>query len=267
MRSINKGEAPKTLLETIQTPGANTWESVGDKASLRYALCVEQWGLCAYCLSRLGGFGEKTKDEEHCEIKPGDVKVEHWEPRNEEGIPEEEKQRRRFDWKNLLGACPGGLKVKQKKGEEGEFVEPRIPLSPAQYHCDTFRGTKPLFLNPAVEKNLHRLFQYNREGRISCRDEAFAKEVNNDIQNLNLNVTHLMKARKRVRTEVMNRFKKELSRKKHSEVSILRKLYKQFLSPNAKGQLEAHCEVALLYLEKKLRRYGDDKWLGEQKRP
>lgn len=107
MRRIEKGLEPACMEELRQTPGAD-WSTVpgADKQKMRKQAWKEQYGLCAYCMSRLS---RPSADG---------MKIEHFVPRAEDNTS-------LFDWSNLLGVCLGNL------GVDG---------AADRFHCDTHRG-------------------------------------------------------------------------------------------------------------------------------
>jgi len=113
MQRITKGTEPAFLARYRQQPDANWDRDVrGDeKQEARELLCKEQGYLCCFCQGR---------------IKPNDaqMKVAHF-------VPQTVDRSLMFNWNNLLGACKGGEKYKEKTKKE-------------DLHCDTKQGSRRL---------------------------------------------------------------------------------------------------------------------------
>ncbi|NOY26594.1 MAG: hypothetical protein GXP62_12030 [Oligoflexia bacterium] len=244
MRSISKGDEPACVAslrremrraqqETGRQPVADDW-NLGDCAQpVRQALCVEQQGLCAYCMQRIKPHGYRS--ELHTR---GGMKVEHFEDRATH--PE-----RMYDWDNLLGVCGGEF-----RGSAG-LVE----------HCDTSRGSQPLCVNPATTSPPCPEDAFTFEKRppdgiangqglwIHPTDPAYQR----DIDRLNLNADHLVYNRWSVLHELGKRLSAcgdEASRRK-----FLRRRFVAAATPGRHGLLPFAPLVAD-YVERKMRVKG-----------
>ena len=114
MRAITKGPEPASLTAHRQTPHGD-YSNYEAKDDLRYALVTEQRGLCCYCMGRI-----------HPER--ASMKIEHWRCQSR-------YRGEQLNFRNLLGACPGGLGGGDKQ--------------PAHLrHCDTRKGDRDLKWNP-----------------------------------------------------------------------------------------------------------------------
>lgn len=125
------------------------------KAEISDALCQEQHGLCAYCMT-------KIKAQEYASMR-----IEHYEAlsRNKELA---------LDYQNYLGVCNGGAKEKE--------VKPRILC------CDAARQEKKLTIDPRNKRQMEAI-AYKRNGQIFVRDDMgldieLVKKMQNDIDNV-----------------------------------------------------------------------------------
>lgn len=222
MRKIDKRERePAGLAEIRTTPGtAGDWSTVpGDcKQAIRNALVEDQGFLCAYCMSQIAP-------------EPTSMKIEHWRARSH--FPEQV-----FDWKNLLGVCPGTIET----------------VSGLERHCDESRENQPLHIDPTTSPpDPGTLFQYTARGEIRPApglDPALSEQVEKDIQTLRLNVRTLRSARKRVHDEVRS----VLSRRKSRYPKNLALLRNRYARPQPPEPLEPYCQVAIQLIERNLRR-------------
>jgi len=109
MRAITKSAEPPSLTAHRLAPYCN-YDNYADRDALRNALATEQRGLCCYCMDRIRS-------------EQGTMKIEHW--RCQARYPGEQ-----LNYRNLLGACPGGQGL------------------PAHLqHCDTRKGDRDLQWN------------------------------------------------------------------------------------------------------------------------
>jgi uncharacterized protein (TIGR02646 family) len=136
-----------------------TYEDFREMDELRQALVEEQRGLCCYCTRPIQPVHDR-------------MNVEHW--RSRARYPE-----LALDYKNLLGACRGGV------------GSPRH-----SQHCDTFKGAKRLSRNPAHRDDRveQRIF-YTPDGTIRSTDPTLDDDLNTV---LNLNTKQLRKDRQNV---------------------------------------------------------------------
>jgi uncharacterized protein (TIGR02646 family) len=159
-----KGAAPKVLTGWQATPGAG-WDSLpaADKDEVRDALLRDQGSLCAYCERRIPA-------------KDGRMKIEHWQAQAGGEGP--------LRWRNLLGVCLGDERA-ETGAPEGE------------QHCDTARGSAPLFLHPVEGQgpSPRDHLRYTSEGEVRPSQEGLAASVQRDIDVLNLNAARLRRAR------------------------------------------------------------------------
>jgi uncharacterized protein (TIGR02646 family) len=235
MRRIQKGAAPAALKPLEKDKAAN-WERVDGvtRQQLREALFAEQHGLCAYCLSRL--------NDPRLRPDPapgrGGMKIEHFEARNEAGIPEDERHRRCFEWSNLLGVCPGGEDAPAERRVDGLY-------------CEAARGNIPLAFNPArFPPDVGELLRATDRGELTPAKTATAPDrqrLNAQLSALRLNVPRL----KESRMAAIEGARRALKRQGFTAPS-LRRLLARTRAPQA-GLLEPQCVWVEQYLQKKLR--------------
>jgi len=224
MRRIEKGPEPACLEEIRRTPGVN-WNSAGGKQEMRESLWREQRGLCAYCMSRL------------TEPSAAQMKIEHYIARSHDDTYS-------FDWSNLLGVCLGNV------GVEG---------SKQLYHCDTHRGhlhkdKQELHVHPAqFPPDAGTRFSCTKEGELipsKSLDDSTKSRVQETIDKLNLNIPRL----KRNRREVLSVLQAKL--RKDDTPGHIRAMLQAARHVDGGGRLMEYVEVAVQYLEKKLRQHG-----------
>jgi len=206
MRTIQKGPAPATLTQHRQQPHAN-YDNYADKDHLRQALVAEQRGVCCYCQSRI-------------RATPDGMKIEHWQCRA--SFPDLQ-----LEYRNLLGACPGG---------EGR--------RPEDQHCDTSKGNRALCFSvcdPAHQIERH--IRFLGDGRIQADDGAVHQALN-DVLNLNWN--RLVANRK----ATLEAFKQRLQR--GEKLDPARELPKW--DGSQAGELPEFAQVMVYWLNKRLGR-------------
>lgn len=224
MRRIEKGLEPGCMEELRQTPGAD-WSTVpgADKQDMRKQAWKEQYGLCAYCMSRLS---PPSADG---------MKIEHFVPRAEDNTS-------LFDWSNLLGVCLGDI------GVDGAVD---------RFHCDTHRGNlakgkQALHVHPArFPPDAGALFSYTNTGEICPAGNLGEEErarVSETIQKLNLNIERLKRNRSKVIQIARSMLQKRTVNARH-----VMDLLKKAKHVDESGCLPEYVEVAVHYFEKKLR--------------
>ncbi|EYF05186.1 Hypothetical protein CAP_3551 [Chondromyces apiculatus DSM 436] len=194
----------------------------------------EQGGLCAYCMSLIPQSNKPLEPPDNTSMK-----IEHFEARNA-------SRAKMFDWSNLLGVCIGDVGI-EGGGESDQQ---------ARYHCDTYRGhlkvtEQGLDLNPAAfPPDIGERFSYtvSGEARTSQRFEPAERDkVERMIARLNLNLPRL----RRNRAAVIGLLRRELQKK--PTLARVKELLQDASAPGAKGLLRPYCQVAIHYLQKKLR--------------
>ncbi len=157
-------------------------------------------------------------------IRPnaGEMKIEHWRCQSRYPLLQ-------LSYRNLLGACLGG---------EGQ--PPRLQ------HCDTRKQDLDLLWNPADAAHaIEARVRYLPDGTIKSNDEAFDAQLN---EVLNLNLAILKNNRKRVLDSLLSWWRKE---RPVPQRQIERELNK---FTNGNGELTEYCQVAVWWLQRKLRR-------------
>jgi uncharacterized protein (TIGR02646 family) len=205
MRAIHKGREPISLTQHRASSHAS-FNNYADKDSLRSSLTAEQRGLCCYCLSRIPG--------------ASGMKVEHW--HSQANYPDEQ-----LDYDNLLGAC---------LGNEGQ--------PPSRQHCDTRKGDRDLWRNPANPS--HRIEDFVRfegDGRITSDNAEFDLQIN---EVLNLNEPLL----KRNRKATLDAFKEALDKRGNSPATRQRWL-RDWNGESSVGELRPFCQVVVYWLRRR----------------
>ena len=211
MRTIAKGPEPASLTTHRQTPLCD-YNNYEDKNALRDALVTEQRGICCYCMGRI-------------QNRPPTLKIEHW--RCQRNCPAEQ-----LNYRNLLGACPGG------HGQPERLQ-----------HCDTRKGDRDLRWNTAdpahrVETRL----RYELDGSIRSDEAVFDRELD---EVLNLNLPVLKNNRKMVLDAVLEWWRAERARIRGP---VPRDRFKKERAKRAigAGELEPFSQVAVWWLDQRL---------------
>lgn len=209
MRHIAKGKEPRALTEH-RSKRARYDDPFKGKHELNGALAREQGYLCAYCMQRI-------------EPDPAHMKVEHWKAQSTHPNLE-------LDWNNMLGVC---------KGREGQ----RHKLQ----HCDSFRGNRPLVINPLDHPE--RYLSYTIHGEIRADQRP---DIQHDIdKNLNLNVETLMRSRRQAWDAVYDGLKR-LGNEAFMPAALQRKIT-DLAAKDRDGKYIPFCQVMIYLLEKKRR--------------
>jgi uncharacterized protein (TIGR02646 family) len=147
MLDIDKGNAPNILLEYKFKKGANYDEiDFAVKQKIREQLCMEQHGLCAYCMRRI-------------KPSPNDMAVGHFKPQTD--FPE-----LALEYSNMLGSCRGNI------GQKREDLT-----------CDHRKGNDLLKFSPSDKAHsLEGLIRYLGNGFIECDDKDFEQQLVGDVK-------------------------------------------------------------------------------------
>jgi uncharacterized protein (TIGR02646 family) len=205
MRTIQKNGEPASLTAHRQQPYAD-YDNYTDKDVLRQSLVAEQRGLCCYCQSR---------------IRPDatSMKIEHWQCQTN-------YTDRQLDYRNLLGACPGGHGRPER-----------------EQHCDTRKGNAMLCFCPADPAHpIERRIKFLGNGEIASDDDTINTELN---KILNLNLGQLVNNRK----AVLDAFKQRLGRGSLNAAHELQKW-----DGSQPGDLPEYAQVMVFWLGKKIAR-------------
>lgn len=164
MIAIKKGPVPQALVDYKLNKGSS-FDDFSEKDAIRDSLIREQYGLCAYCMSRI--FNDVTYGKENRQVH---CKIEHFKAQTK--YPELQ-----LDYKNMLGCC-GGNEGQSKKYQT----------------CDTRKGDLDLMFNPADENDCKKMeIRFYKDGTIHSGNVDFDVQLNTV---LNLNASHLVSARK-----------------------------------------------------------------------
>ncbi len=158
-------------------------------------------------------------------IRPDKMKIEHW--RCQARYPDEQ-----LSYRNLLGVCLGG---------EGQ--------PPPFQHCDTKKGDADLRWNPANPAHaIEARVRYDLNGTIKSDDETFNNQLN---EILNLNLAFLKNNRKVVLDALLHWYKQ----RKPVSPKIFENQRDKYIVEG--GELTPHYQVAVWWLQQKLRRCSD----------
>ena len=211
MRAITKGAEPPSLTAHRLTPYCN-YDNYADRDALRNALATEQRGLCCYCMDRIRS-GLET------------MKIEHW--RCQVRHPGEQ-----LNYRNLLGACPGG------KGQPAHLQ-----------HCDTRKADRDLQWNPAnAAHSIETRVRYEPDGSIRANDAVFDEQLH---QVLNLNLPLLMNNRKVILDAVLDWWNGEKARI-GGPVPRNRFVRERNRYTAGDGEITPYCPVAVWWLGQRL---------------
>lgn len=212
MRDIDKGAEPPSLTECRRSPDP-TMENYQHKQELRERLVDEQRGLCCYCQARIRATGEA-------------MRIEHWQSVSK--YPEKQ-----LDYRNLLGACPGGGNVPRE-----------------ERHCDTHKGDLELHrLHPAdPDRPVEPHILFSADGRISSDDPEVEQEL---CDVLNLNTPRLVAYRQKLLASLDEgaQARRRMGKPRRNPERELRKH-----DGSQPGQLPPYSQVAVHWLQKKMRR-------------
>lgn len=220
MIPIKKGETPQVLIDYKHNKNAN-YDAFPGKSEVAVSLIKEQYGLCAYCMSRISNEIE-YKDafrQNHC-------KIEHFKSQTKyPGL--------QLDYKNMLGCC---------SGNEGQ---------PKKYQtCDSFKGDMDLLFNPSNENDCKKMdIKFYKDGTIHSGNRKFDVQLNTV---LNLNAPHLVSSRKPLLDAAFRVLNKSKGTRTSTEIQHLIEKY----SVLENGLHKPYYYVVVYYLQKHLRRYS-----------
>lgn len=133
------------------------------KSEIREALCLEQHGLCAYCMRRIVPVKISQNDQE--------TRIEHYKPLSK-------CKELALDYQNFLGVCHGGNKDNREDGERMITC------------CDAHRGDEDLTINPWDQRQMGAI-AYKRTGYMFVKTnvgldkkvvEAMQEDINVKLQ-------------------------------------------------------------------------------------
>jgi uncharacterized protein (TIGR02646 family) len=209
MKPIVKSDEPESLAEHRCKQFAD-YDNYEEKDDLRASLVAEQGGICCYCMQRIGPTEAR-------------MKIEHW-------LCQDANEGKQLEYRNLLGACLGGMGKPRKL-----------------QHCDTFKGNLSLSRNPAKPNpRVDRDLKYLTDGTIISGSSAFNDELN-DVLNLNLPVL------KNNRKAVIDGLKEWAERSGNLRREDIRRELAEW-NTIEDGVFQEYAQVAVYWLNKRLRR-------------
>ena len=160
-------------------------------------------------------------------IRQNEVRVEHWKCQSR--YPREQ-----LNYRNLLAACPGG-----------EGTPRRLQ------HCDTYKGDRDLRWNPAdPAHSIETRIRYEADGAIRSNDAGFDAELN---QVLNLNHPILKNRRQGDLNAVLGWWRREKARVQGRVPRSRLERQRNRRTPQT-GELQPYCQVAVWWLDQRLKR-------------
>lgn len=227
---IQKGSAPASLTSYLATHPTATYNNVKRHKNIRIDiynfLIAEQYGLCAYCMSRIL----------YNPITNRNIQIEHYIPQSDStavvGSSLSLGQIKSVDYTNMIGVCDGG-----KQYNRDESLSGLENLS-----CDAHRGNTPLTINPLDNSFFStRVFEYKNSGKIDSANSSIKKDL---TETLNLNVQRLVSLRKQAMNKVIFMISKGkiTSTNKNQTIAALK-------TPK-NGKLEAFFDVSIFFINK-----------------
>ena len=227
---IQKGPAPASLTSYLATSPTATYDNLKSHKNIKIdiynSLIAEQYGLCAYCMSRIL----------YNPITERNIQIEHYIPQSDStpvaGCSLTLGQKKSLDYTNMLGVCDGGKQYNKDNSLSG--LE--------NLSCDAHRGNTPLKINPLDNSFFSpRVFEYKNRGKIDSNDSAIKKDL---AETLNLNVQRLVSLRKQARNKVITMISKGqiTSANKAQRIAELK-------TPK-NGKLEAFFDVSVFFIDK-----------------
>lgn len=213
---IQKTSEPESLKKHRATPGAD-FDGL-DKTELREFLLKEQGYLCAYCMRRI----RHQKD----------VKIEHYEARNEEN---------QLIYKNLLAVCDGN----QTLQDASEKVNRK------RFTCDSMKGNTSLHINPQSEADMDTIY-YDNLGRIYSKNDTYKNDIDN-VLNLNDPFGYLIGNRKAAVQALVNKLRQ--LKQTQDALPLLRKWQKIYSETNEQGEYAEYVGILRWYIDKQIRRH------------
>ncbi|MFA8451404.1 MAG: retron system putative HNH endonuclease [Bacteroidales bacterium] len=226
MRFIDKRREPKVLSEYKAKGGTRYDGGSLKKNEIQEQLLNEQKGLCAYCMKRISAPLNKTPH----------LNIEHILCRTH--YPNKE-----LDYLNMVGVCLGNSDKKN-----------------AELHCDKSKDSSKHHyllkkLIPTTE-DVESFFKFTKNGKMIpvSEDIDIQRDIQRDIDALNLNEFYTKKNRENIIIKLENDYKRKCKSKNKGEVyKFLRKELLKWNTLNENGFLQPYCIVAIKFISKKLR--------------
>ncbi|MCT4673696.1 MAG: TIGR02646 family protein [Prolixibacteraceae bacterium] len=220
MRNINKGNEPRVLMNYKAQGGKSYKDGSLQITDIQEQLLKEQKGLCGYCMDRISAIPGRVPK----------MNVEHILCR--EHYPDLE-----LEYTNMLGVCLGGSENRGGK-----------------LHCDKSKDRNGIHyelkkLNP-LNSDVESLIQFLESGKIKSVNDD--KEVEKDIEALNLNEDFLRINREKILKRLKDDYKRVCKNNNRSDVvKFLDSNIRKWSQINKDGFLQPYNLVALKFLEKK----------------
>lgn len=187
MRRIAKRKPGPAKLVELQRQGkrfANLDDDPKDKRSVRDALLEDQRFLCCYCMRSIDPAKHQRVRIEHHQSQWG-------------------AYQRDLEWDNLLVACSGARKLRERAKAKDDAGARRVPRS--EQTCDNRKGADDIAINPLTTSV--DAIRYLNDGRIQHPIARLQQDID---ERLNLNVDFLVDARLAAREELIERLGREL---------------------------------------------------------
>lgn len=170
------------------------------------------------------------------------VRIEHHEPQSS---PDGRGRDRDLDWDNLLAACSGAPKLRNRADDDA--AARKVP--PNLQTCDNRKRNRAITINP-LTSNVDAI-RYLPNGRLAHPDEQLQQDIDD---RLNLNVGFLVEGRLAARAELIEQLRRELGPHKTWTTTRLQR----YLDERRKG---ARLLAYFGYIEKLV-----DRWIAQRKR-
>lgn len=153
------------------------------KQQVRHALLEDQRYLCCYCMRAI----DPAKHY---------VRIEHHEAQSSR-----DGRDRDLDWDNLLAACSGAPKLRNRADDDAATRKVPVHLQT----CDNRKGNRAITINP-LTSNVDAI-RYLPNGRLAHPNERLQEDIDD---RLNLNVDFLVEGRLAARAELIEQLRREL---------------------------------------------------------
>lgn len=158
-------------------------ENAALKQQVRQTLLEDQRFVCCYCMRAID-------PERHY------VRIEHHQPQSSP-----DGRDRDLDWENLLAACSGAPKLRNRAGDDA--AARKVP--PHLQSCDNRKGKRAIIINPLTSSV--DAIRYLPNGRLAHPDTQLQQDIDD---RLNLNVGFLVEGRLAAREELIARLERDL---------------------------------------------------------
>ena len=227
---IQKGPAPASLTSYLATNPTATYDNLKSNKNIKIdiynSLIAEQYGLCAYCMTRIL----------YNPITDRNIQIEHYIPQSDStlvaGSSQTLGQIKSLDYTNMLGVCDGGKQYNKDNSLSG--LE--------NLSCDAHRGNTPLTINPLDNSFFSpRAFEYKNSGEIDSANSVIKTDL---VDTLHLNVLRLVSLRK----QAMNKVVTMISKGQITSANKAQRITE--LKTPKNGQLEAFFDFSVFFIDK-----------------